>query len=415
MISSAQTLSRTRQITRPTSTAPLQRGSSPTLIIAGKRQFSLAGGALLFIVLVLSILTHTGTYSVALPHLVAQTDVQTTDSTHSGETRQPKPIMFNASKALIRLDQTSNEQYSSQAEHDAWSPSSCSAASVTEVMNAYGHSYKIADILKIEADIGAITPSQGLLSPEGIDQTATKFGFQTQTLANPTLKQILTIANSGKPVIVNFPSQVWTGGHFLVVVGSITVGGISYVHLADSSTLNMQYMLPTRFEHYWQGLAKVLTSDMIKLYSIIGKPTITADFINQVLSSYHSPATGKGQTLYKLGISYGIDPAFALAFFLHESTFGTKGEASSSLSLGNIRCIRTVHCRDNFAWFDTWEDGFREWYKLIKNLYIAQWGLTTIDQIIPTYAPAADHNNEQDYINSLKHALDTWHTGQLRP
>ncbi|HLX40890.1 MAG TPA: hypothetical protein VKR42_10165, partial [Ktedonobacteraceae bacterium] len=50
-------------------------------------------------------------------------------------------------------------------------------------------------------------------------------------------------------------------------------------------------------------------------YSVIGKPTITADFINRVLSAYNSPAAGKGQSLYDLGVKYGIDPAFALAFF----------------------------------------------------------------------------------------------------
>ncbi len=53
-------------------------------------------------------------------------------------------------------------------------------------------------------------------------------------------------------------------------------------------------------------------------YAVLGKPTITADFINQVLASYNSPAAGKGQALYGLGVKYGIDPAFALAFFMHE-------------------------------------------------------------------------------------------------
>lgn len=148
-------------------------------------------------------------------------------------------------------------------------------------------------------------------------------------------------------------------------------------------------------------------------YVVLSKPTVNADFINKVLSAYHSPAAGKGQALYDIGVKYGIDPAFALAFFMHESTFGLKGEASGSLSLGNIRCIPNFRCRDNFAWFDTWEDGFQEWYKLMRNLYVAQWGLTTVDQIIPTYAPAADHNDESAYINSLKHSLDTWHAGQI--
>lgn len=148
-------------------------------------------------------------------------------------------------------------------------------------------------------------------------------------------------------------------------------------------------------------------------YSVIGSPSIGVDFINQVLAAYHSPATGKGQALYDMGVQYGIDPVFALAFFMHESSFGTKGEAVNSLSLGNLRCIPHFRCQDNYAWFDTWEDGFKAWYELIRNLYVAQWNLITVDQIIPKYAPEADHNNEAGYIAALKHAIDTWHANVI--
>lgn len=150
-------------------------------------------------------------------------------------------------------------------------------------------------------------------------------------------------------------------------------------------------------------------------YSVLGKPTITVNFINQVLANYNSPAAGKGQALYDLGVQYGIDPAFALAFFMHESSFGTAGEARSSLSLGNLRCIPNFECRDGYAWFPTWEAGFKAWYSLIRNLYVADWGLTTVDQIIPRYAPPSDNNNDSAYIASLKHSLDTWHAGVLKP
>ncbi len=148
-------------------------------------------------------------------------------------------------------------------------------------------------------------------------------------------------------------------------------------------------------------------------YSVLGSPSINADFINQVLDAYHSPAAGKGQALYDLGVKYGIDPAFALAFFQHESSFGTAGEARSSLSLGNLRCIPDAQCTDNYAWFPTWEAGFEAWYKLIRNLYVAVWGLTTVDLIIPKYAPTADNNNEAAYIAALKRELDVWHAGQI--
>ncbi len=196
--------------------------------------------------------------------------------------------------------------------------------------------------------------------------------------------------HGGDPQLINF-----TGGK----VYSIQVGG----NLANS----------------WQSNAplppKVPILPSSGPYSVLGKPTLTADFINRVLATYNSPAAGKGQALYNLGVQYGIDPAFALAFFFHESDFGTQGEARSSLSLGNLRCIPNFKCQDNYAWFPTWEAGFQAWYSLIRNLYVAQWGLTTVSQIIPRYAPPTDNNNDSAYINSVEHSIDVWHAGLLQP
>src|SRR6266516_7222634 len=72
-------------------------------------------------------------------------------------------------------------------------------------------------------------------------------------------------------------------------------------------------------------------------YTVVGQPSISADFINHVLDSYHSPARGKGQALYDYGVKYGVNPAYALAFFLQESSFGKHGVAATTHSLGNIR------------------------------------------------------------------------------
>lgn len=152
-------------------------------------------------------------------------------------------------------------------------------------------------------------------------------------------------------------------------------------------------------------------------YAVLGKPTLTVDFMNQVLTYYHSPAAGKAQALYDYGVKYGIDPAFALAFFMHESTFGTAGVAQTTLSLSNMRCVPEYPCYNSgggYAQFSSWEQGFEAWYKLIRNLYIAQWGKVTIDQIIPTYAPTSDGNDEAGYIASLKHAMDTWRAGVVQ-
>ena len=89
-----------------------------------------------------------------------------------------------ASKVLMRIDQLDPGQYASQQEYTTWAYSTCSTASMTEVMNSYGHTYRIADILKVEAGIHEITPDLGLLEPTGIDCTVARFGFQTDWLSN---------------------------------------------------------------------------------------------------------------------------------------------------------------------------------------------------------------------------------------
>jgi hypothetical protein len=149
-------------------------------------------------------------------------------------------------------------------------------------------------------------------------------------------------------------------------------------------------------------------------YSVLGKPTLSVAFMNKVLSYYHSPAAGLAQYLYDDGVKYGIDPAFALAFFMHESSFGTTGIAVTTLSLGNMRCVPEYPCLNEsggFAQFSSWQQGFEAWFKMIRNLYVAQWNLVTVDQIIPVYAPSSDHNDVAEYIASLKYELDTWHSG----
>ncbi len=143
-------------------------------------------------------------------------------------------------------------------------------------------------------------------------------------------------------------------------------------------------------------------------------PTVDADFINQVLDSYGSPARGKGQALYDLGVEYGIDPVYALAFFLQESRFGTTGVARVTLSLGNIRATPGYESYDGYRKYKSWEEGFEDWYKLIKVQYIEKWNLSTVDQIIPVYAPSSDNNDVDAYIRAVKQAVDTWRSGEVQ-
>jgi hypothetical protein len=162
-----------------------------------------------------------------------------------------------------------------------------------------------------------------------------------------------------------------------------------------------------------QADADMPLSQRASSYSVLGPPTVSAAFINQVLASYQSPAAGKGQALFDDGVTYGVDPVFALAFFMHESSFGRTGVARFTLSLGNLRCIPVYSCIAGFSAFPTWEAGFVAWYSLIRKVYVDTRRLSTVEQIIPTYAPASDHNNVAGYINAVERAVDTWRSGQI--
>jgi hypothetical protein len=143
-------------------------------------------------------------------------------------------------------------------------------------------------------------------------------------------------------------------------------------------------------------------------YSIVGSPSISVAQIEAVLQQYGSPAAGLGQHLYDLGVQYGIDPAYALAFFVHESGCGTKGVARSTHSLGNIRWTDGWDNFEGYRQYPTWEAGMEDWYKLVTDLYINQWGLRTVDAIIPVYAPSGDGNNPAGYIASVESMVDAW-------
>lgn len=149
-------------------------------------------------------------------------------------------------------------------------------------------------------------------------------------------------------------------------------------------------------------------------HALMGAPTITVAKIAEVLKQYNSPASGSAQAIYDLGVKYQIDPAYALAFFVHESSAGTKGIAVATRSLGNIR--QTVNSGfegyNGFRKYPSWEVGAEDWYKLIKNLYIGGWNLTTVEQIIPKYAPSEDNNNPAQYINAVNGMVDTWRSGK---
>ena len=162
---------------------------------------------------------------------------------------------MNASQQLLRISQLDPAQYNSSSEYNTWAYSACSAASMTEVFDAWGRHFRITDVLTVESRIGAITPDLGLLDPSGIQLTASQFGFKTNWGNSWSLDAVINTANSGKPVIVSFPPDRYDGGHILVVTG----GDSNYVYLADTSLWNRHSLTRDQFLNWWEGFAAVVT------------------------------------------------------------------------------------------------------------------------------------------------------------
>ncbi len=149
-------------------------------------------------------------------------------------------------------------------------------------------------------------------------------------------------------------------------------------------------------------------------YRLRGTPSISADQIDSILVSYGSPAAGTGQAWVDLGRKYNIDPVFALAFFVHESTAGTnanwagiKSDGTTTHNVGNIICAGYARCYGRFRDYGSWEEGIEDWYRLIDGEYIQGRGTETVADVVPIYAPAFE-NDVQRYVSTVEQLVDTW-------
>jgi hypothetical protein len=146
--------------------------------------------------------------------------------------------------------------------------------------------------------------------------------------------------------------------------------------------------------------------------SVIGGPSLSAAFVDRVLATYGSPAVGLGRALVSDSQRFHIDDVYALAFFLHESSFGTAGVARVTRSLGNIICSGYPTCFQRFRSYASWQAGAWDWFRLLVSEYLPR-GLSTVQAIVPVYAPASDGNIPNSYIAAVLHAVSTWRAGRV--
>jgi hypothetical protein len=144
--------------------------------------------------------------------------------------------------------------------------------------------------------------------------------------------------------------------------------------------------------------------------SVVGGPSLSADFINQILAAVSSPAAGTGQGLYDLSVQSGIDDAYALAVFEKESSFGRYGAGFEDHALGNIVCAGYPTCNGRFRSYPSWKDGYADFYQLIRGEYVAR-GLSTVEQITPVYAPSSE-NDTALYVQQVRASLVAFRSAQ---
>ena len=148
--------------------------------------------------------------------------------------------------------------------------------------------------------------------------------------------------------------------------------------------------------------------------TVDGYPTMSAAQILTVLQTYHSPtATADfANALYDLGIRYGMNPAYALGFFVEESQCGTQGLAVHTQSLGNIRFTQSNSPvgygeYQGFRSYSSWRDGAEDWYWVLKTYYLSQ-GVRDINDITPIYAPSNDNNDPHNYAQTVYGLVAQW-------
>lgn len=128
-----------------------------------------------------------------------------------------------------------------------------------------------------------------------------------------------------------------------------------------------------------------------------------------ILLAADSPAAPEAFVCYEVIRARGIDPAVGLAFFAHESTYGTAGAARTTRNWGNLRRGRRAFqvaavpgASGHFAWYRSWATGAEDWADLLLGPIYAGAGRLTVEAILPIYAPSSDSNNPQGYAAAVR-------------
>ena len=144
-------------------------------------------------------------------------------------------------------------------------------------------------------------------------------------------------------------------------------------------------------------------------YKIAGPPTIAKEIFRRALANRRSPALPLSDEAYDVCVGWGVNPAVALAFFVHESQAGTTGYARATKNWGNLRQGPGQRFNDGkFAYYVSWLVGLNDFCKLLRGSLYEGSGLRSVSQVLPRYAPTADNNNPQGYARAVNQMCEIW-------
>lgn len=200
-----------------------------------------------------------------------------------------------------------------------------------------------------------------------------------------------------------------------VIVDSLENG---YYHLADDNPAGgaIGFVAQSLLEDGWPTPAAPDPGAVSDL-TFVAAPRISAAQFRRVLARAASPAAALADALYAIPVAAGLDPAVALAFFGHESRYGTAGICRDydTKNWGNVRSLcdprRGVGISTRggyFAKYPTWEAGLADWCDRITRRYIAERGLDTVAKALPIYAPSSDHNRPEEYTAAVVRDVAQW-------
>ncbi len=173
-------------------------------------------------------------------------------------------------RPIIQADNDAG--YDSQAQHDTWWASVCSAAAFTEVAKAWGiTNVSIGQMLDrlLAHDPPYISVSGGLLSPDGWGWMAAVYHMHAEVTSHAYSfdDMVQRINATGVPIILNMKggnvNSPW--GHFVVMVG----GDNKQAQIVDSSLWRMTSLPRSFFTEptygvindpiWWSGISIILT------------------------------------------------------------------------------------------------------------------------------------------------------------